>query len=257
MTPEDLVPEYLAHLASERGLSPATLMAYRRDLTQYMTFLGGDEPGSDTASAFVAGLEEQALARSTIARKIAAIRGFHRFLVTEGHRSVDPTVLLESPRRGRSLPKALTIDEVIRMVEAPDIATLSGRRDRAILEFLYGTGARVAELVSLDQEDIDLESGTAVLTGKGDKQRLVPVGTHARTAIGSYLPDRLALRRSGRDPGAVFLNMRGGRLTRQGVWVIVKKHGSAAAIQADRVSPHVLRHSAATHMVEGGADLRT
>jgi integrase/recombinase XerD len=188
---------------------------------------------------------------------VAAIRGYHRFLVAEGLARDDPTVLLDSPRRRAALPKALTVEEVLRLLEAPDPATPEGRRDRALLEFLYATGARVAEAIALDQLDLDLEEGTARVTGKGDKQRLVPVGGPACRALTAYLPDRLAWRRSGRDPGAVFLNQRGGRLTRQGVWAIVRRHAVRAGLEAERVSPHVLRHSAATHMVEGGADLRT
>jgi integrase/recombinase XerD len=192
-----------------------------------------------------------------VARRVAAVRGFHRFQVAEGLSGEDPTALLDSPRRRAALPKALAVEEVIRLLEAPDGATPDGRRDRALLEFLYATGARVAEAVALDQLDLDLEEGTARLTGKGDKQRVVPVGGAACRALGAYLPDRLAWRRPGRDPGAVFLNMRGGRLTRQGAWAIVRRHAVRAGLEPDLVSPHVLRHSAATHMVEGGADLRT
>jgi integrase/recombinase XerD len=197
------------------------------------------------------------LAPASIARRIAAVRGFHRFLVTEGLAATDPTVLLDSPRRRASLPKALTVEEILRLLEAPDPGTPEGRRDRALLEFLYATGARVTEAVGLDQLDLDLEEGTARVTGKGDKQRLVPVGGPACRALLAYLPDRLAWRRAGRDSGAVFLNQRGGRLTRQGVWGIVRRYALRAGLDAEAVSPHVLRHSAATHMVEGGADLRT
>ena len=149
------------------------------------------------------------------------------------------------------------MEEVLRLLEAPDGTTPEGRRDRALLEFLYATGARVAEAVGLDQLDLDLEDGTARVTGKGDKQRLVPVGGPACRALLAYLPDRLAWRPAGRDSGAVFLNRRGGRLTRQGIWAIVRRHALRAGLDPQTVSPHVLRHSTATHMVEGGADLRT
>ncbi|MGI9609582.1 MAG: tyrosine-type recombinase/integrase, partial [Acidimicrobiia bacterium] len=160
-------------------------------------------------------------------------------------------------RRSQPLPKALTLDEVMALLDAPDTTTPAGRRDRAILEFLYATGARVSEAVGLDLEDVELDSGTAIVTGKGDKQRLVPLGSYSIRAIEAYLPDRMTLRVPGRDSGALFLNARGGRLTRQGLWGIVRKTASRAGIPADRVSPHVLRHSAATHMVERGADLRS
>jgi integrase/recombinase XerD len=251
------VEEFLASLRSERGLSPATVEAYRRDLRQYLAFLDERPPGPEESSGFVRSLGERGLAPSTIARKVAAVRGLHRFMVAEGMAEEDPTLLLETPRRGRSLPKALTVDEVVGLLEAPDPSTPLGRRDRALLEFLYATGARVAEAVALDQIDLDPAQGTVLLTGKGRKQRMVPVGSHALAALRAWLPDRMGLRRSGRDPGAVFLNARGRRLTRQGVFGIVRKAAIRAGIPTRRVSPHVLRHSMATHMVEGGADLRT
>lgn len=257
MTLDRSVEEFLASLRAERGLSPATVDAYRRDLAQYTAYLDGRHPDTEAASGFVHSLAERRLAASTISRKIAAVRGLHRFMVAEGLAHDDPTLLLETPRRGRPLPKALTVEDMLRLIEAPDTTTPLGRRDRALIEFMYATGARVAETVALDQIDLDMVAATALLTGKGGKQRLVPVGSHAVRAIEDWLPDRLALRRTGRDSGAVFLNSRGGRLSRQGVFGIVRKQAVRAAIPTDQVSPHVLRHSMATHMVEGGADLRT
>ncbi len=251
------VDEYLAALSSERGLAANTVRAYRRDLAGYLEFLDGRLPDPGELSAYVSNLAGRGLAPATVARKVAAVRGLHRFLVAEGLAGTDPTVLLASPRRPVALPKALGVDETIRLVEAPDLSVPLGRRDRALLEFLYGTGARVAEAVALDLADLDVDDGVAIVTGKGDRQRLVPVGSAAGRAIRDYLPDRLALRRGRPDPGAVFLNARGRRLTRQGVWGIVRKQARRAGIEQSRVSPHVLRHSAATHMVEGGADLRT
>ena len=268
MTLAERIDEYLAALRAERGLTEATIAAYRRDLRQYAAALGGAWPNAADVSTFVRALHGRGLAATSIARKVAAVRGFHRFLVTEGLAREDPTVLVEAPRRPAALPKALTVEEVSRLLEAPDPATPAGRRDRALLELMYATGARVTEVVSLQQMDLDLpeqpgrgptrpgEAATARLTGKGRRERLVPVGRPACEAIRAYLPDRLALRRAGRDPGVLFLNARGGRLTRQGVWAIVRRHALRAGLDAKRVSPHVLRHSAATHMVEGGADLR-
>jgi len=257
VTLEDRIGEYLAALRAERGLAVATVAAYGRDLRRYAAHLAGAEPDPEAVAAFVASLHRGGLAPASIARHVAAVRGFHRFLTTEGLAAADPTVLVDSPRRAAALPKALTVEEVFRLLEAPDPATPAGRRDRALLEFLYATGARVAEAAALDQLDLDLSEGTARLTGKGDKQRVVPVGGAACRALAAYLPDRLARRRPGRDPGAVFLNHRGGRLTRQGIWAIVRRHAARAGLDPEAVSPHVLRHSAATHMVEGGADLRT
>jgi integrase/recombinase XerD len=246
------IDEFLTSLGSERGLSPNTVDAYRRDLGQYAEFCDDGWPDPATASAFVASLD--GLAATTISRKVAAIRGLHRFLVSEGLADADPTALLESPRRGRPLPKALTIAEVQAVLASPDPSDRLGRRDRALLEFLYATGARVSEAVGTDLIDLELEERTVLLHGKGNRQRVVPLGTYAVDAVTAYLPDRLAMRRSP-DPGGVFLNHRGRRLSRQGAWGIIRRHAGRAGI--DGVSPHVLRHSMATHMVEGGADLRT
>jgi integrase/recombinase XerD len=188
---------------------------------------------------------------------VAAVRGLHRFLIAEGTAADDPTALVEARRGGLRLPKALDFDLVEKLIEAPDTTTALGRRDRALLEFMYASGSRVAEVVGLDVIDIDLEDRTAMVTGKGSKQRLVPLGRHAVAAVERYLPDRRAVLGGRPDPGAVFLNARGGRLSRQGVWGVVRKAARRAGIDDNAVSPHVLRHSAATHMVEGGADLRT
>ena len=251
------VEEYLASLAGERGLSRHTVNAYRRDLTQYLDYLDGRPSDPARVAGFVRSLRRRGFADSSVARKTAAVRGLHRFRVTEGLAEEDPTVLLDGAKRPSPLPKALSLDEVLALLEAPDPGEPAGLRDRAILEFLYATGARVSEAAGLDLDDVDLDAATAIVTGKGNKQRLVPIGGHAVDAIRAYLPVRLQTRRSGRDSGALFLNQRGGRLTRQGIWGIVRKAASRAGVPADRVSPHVLRHSAATHMVERGADLRS
>ena len=251
--------EFLAALRSERGLAANTVAAYRRDLARYLAFVesAASDPDAEIVSSFVQSLYEEGLAPSTIARKVAAVRGYHRFLVAEGLTDHDPTVLIETPRRGDPLPKALGFAEVERLLDAPEPDTALGIRDRALLEFLYGTGCRVSEAVGVDVLDVDLDSGTALLTGKGDRQRIVPVGRYAREAIDRYLPERMALRRGRPDPGRLFLNSRGDALSRQGVWLIVRRNGRKAEIPDGELSPHVLRHSAATHMVEGGADLRT
>ena len=251
------VDDFLTLLAVERGLSPNTIAAYRRDLRGYVEFLEERQPSTGEIDDYLSLLHDRALAPSTVARKLAAIRGIHRFMVAEGLSYEDPTRFAETPRRGQSLPKALDVSEVERLVETPDATTSLGRRDRALLETLYATGARVTEVADLDMADVDLETRTALVTGKGSKQRMVPLGSAAIAAIERYLPDRLELRVSGADSGAVFLNARGRRLTRQGIYGIVRFHADHAGIERSRISPHVLRHSAATHMVEGGADLRT
>lgn len=250
--------EYLAAIRTERGLSLNTVAAYRRDLSQYGRFLSEHGEASPVVvSAFVQSLSDDGLAAATIARKSAAVRGYHRFLVAEGMVEIDPTVLLESPRRGAGIPKALTIDEMQLLLNAPDLDTLLGLRDSALLEFMYATGCRVAEAVGVELSDVDLESRTALVTGKGDKERIVPVGGYAAVAIDRYLPARMELRSARPDPGTLFVNARGRSLSRQGVWVIVRKNAARAGIDSESISPHVLRHSAATHMVEGGADLRS
>lgn len=251
--------EFVSSIRAERGLSINTARAYRRDLVQYQTTLEElDMPPSEAAvRAHLERLRDSGLADASIARKFASIRAFHRFLVAEGLSTNDPTATLGAPSRPSSLPKALGVDEVASIIEDIDTSTPKGRRDRAIIELLYATGCRVTELIDIDLHDYDHETRTVLVTGKGNKQRLLPVGTFAHDAIAAWLPDRLEYRRPGLDPGALFLSTRGNRLNRQAVWRIVKFHGQEAGIDQDRLSPHVFRHSAATHMVEGGADLRT
>lgn len=251
--------DFLASLGAERGLSPNTVEAYRRDLAQYGETVAhsGGLTTTDTVQLHLALLRERGLADTSIARKYASIRAYHRFLIVEGLSADDPTSTINAPQRPSSIPKALDIDEVAAILEQPDADQPTGRRDSAVLEVLYGTGCRVSELTSMDLLDIDAETRTVLVTGKGNKQRLVPLGSYALDAVERWLPDRLALRRPLTDTGALFLTVRGNRLTRQAVWRLVKRHGSAAGIASSRLSPHVLRHSAATHMVEGGADLRS
>lgn len=251
------VDEYLLALDVERGLSINTIDAYRRDLAQYLEFLEGDEPDQLAVERYVAHLRGKELASSTVGRKLAAIRGLHRFLVIEGLRDTDPTLLLESPRRPEPFPKALTVDEAIHLVEAPDLTTIKGRRDSALLEFLYATGSRVSEAVGVDIGHVDLEDKVVLVTGKGAKQRLVPIGGQAVAAVARWLPDRLRLVRRSQRGDPLFLNLRGRRLSRQGIFEVVRANAAKAGIPKEKVSPHVLRHSAATHMVEAGADLRT
>lgn len=251
------VEEYLVALRVERGLSRNTIAAYSRDLRQYLEFLDGRAPTEELVAGYIGELRRRALADSTVGRKIASLRGLHRFLVVEGLWETDPTVMIDSPRRPDPFPKALSIEETFALVEAPDTRTAAGRRDRALLEFLYATGARVSETVGVDLTDVDLEDKVVLVTGKGAKQRLVPLGRNAVEAIANWLPDRLRLVRRASRGDPLFVSLRGRRLTRQAVFDIVKKHARAADIEPTRVSPHVLRHSAATHMVEAGADLRT
>lgn len=249
------IDDYLAVLTAERGLSPNTVAAYRRDLGQYDAFLDGRPPSTELIDEWMAGLRERGLAATTVARKVAAVRGFHRFETVEGEAADDPAALVEPPRRPQSLPKALTVDETLRLLDGIELTTQAGVRDSALLEFMYATGCRVSEAVGVDLAHLDIVDRVVVVTGKGRKQRMVPMGGASVEAIERWLPLRLELSRGSSD--GLFLNLRGGRLTRQGIFGIVRKRAERVGIDRSRISPHVLRHSAATHMVEGGADLRT
>lgn len=252
---ERRIDDYLAVLTAERGLSPNTVSAYRRDLGQYAAFLGGRSPSTELIDEWMAGLRERGLAATTVARKVAAVRGLHRFEAVEGEAADDPSALVEPPRRPQSIPKALTVDETLRLLDGIELTTEAGIRDSALLEFMYATGCRVSEAVGVDLAHIDLVDQVVVVTGKGRKQRMVPIGGASVEAVSRWLPRRFEL--SGGRTDALFLNLRGGRLTRQGIFGIVRKRAERVGIDRARISPHVLRHSAATHMVEGGADLRT
>ncbi|MCP3857160.1 MAG: tyrosine recombinase XerD [Actinomycetia bacterium] len=256
--------EYLSWLVVERGRSAKTIEAYRRDLRRYQAFLG-DSPlwsvGETDLQAYVAHLRSTGLASSTVARALVPVRALHRYLAIE-HGDPDPGASVEAPRVPKGLPKALTEEQVTSLLEAVEGDDIVARRDRAILELLYGTGLRISELTGLGLEDLDLHGGLLRAFGKGAKERIVPVGRLAEQAMRHWLdPDvrgEVLSRGKGDDDArrAVFLNQRGGRLTRQGAWGVVKKHGVTAGL-SEVLSPHVLRHSCATHMLEHGADVRT
>lgn len=254
---------YLDHLAVERGLAANTLAAYRRDLRRYAAFLAirdiGDLSGvrPEDTSAFLAGLRTD-LSASSAARTISAVRGLHAFAAREGMTESDPAREVRPPTLPRRLPKALQLTDVEAILAAAAIGepprTL---RDRALLEVLYGSGARISEAVGLDVDDVDVTSGVLRLYGKGGKERIVPIGSYARAAVAAYLVRaRPELARTGRGTPALFLNARGGRLTRQGAWGVLKIAADRAGVPAQRVSPHTLRHSFATHLLDGGADIR-
>jgi len=257
---------FLDHLAVERGLSGNTVEAYRRDLRRYVSFLSSwgiqDVPGvtDEAVGAYVVQLtssthDDGLLYRpASIARMISAVRSFHRFELREGVTDHDPTRGIVTPRPPRSLPRPLSVEEVTRLLEAPDTQPV-GQRDRAILELLYGAGLRISELTGLDVDDVELEEGSVRVLGKGGKERDVPVGRYARAAVSDYLARGRPGFATTRSRAALFLNQRGGRLTRQGVSDIVGRHVRGAGIRR-RVTPHTLRHSFATHLLEGGADVR-
>jgi integrase/recombinase XerD len=260
------VEDLLMWLSAERGRAAGTIAAYRRDLRRYATWLGGrgrtiaDADESDVVD-HVAALRAAGLAPASVARALVAVRSLHRFLLEEGRTGVDPAGSVEQPRVPRGLPKALNEEQVLQLLAAPVGDDPIARRDRAILEVLYGTGLRVSELVGLSLGDVDLDASLLRAFGKGSKERIVPVGAHATRALVAWLapegrdglvPERW--RRRG-DVEAMFLGARGGRLTRQGAWDILRRHGQRIGLQGV-LSPHVLRHSCATHMLDHGADIR-
>ena len=252
--------EYLDHLRIERGLAESTLSAYGRDVARLRAHAARRR--RDVASLsqreladFIAGLGSEGLGPRSVARAVHAIRGLYRFAVREGRIETDPMENLKAPRAFKALPRYLSARQVEELLAAPDLATPLGIRDRAILEVLYASGLRVSELIGLRPLDIDLDVGLLKCFGKGSKERLVPLGRVAAGWVERYLAEvRPGLAR-GRSAAALFLNQRGGRLSRMGLWGIVRRHAVTAGVQRI-LTPHVLRHSFATHLLERGADLR-
>jgi integrase/recombinase XerD len=262
------VQAYLDHLTVERGLAVNTLASYRRDLMRYAAALSAmgrrslAEAAEADVSAFLAGLrrgDEQhpPLKASSAARAIVAVRGLHRFAAREGLVNDDAARQVRPPAAARRLPKALPVDDVLALIAAAgDEDSPRGLRDRALLELLYGTGARISEAVGLAVDDLDLVSATVLLHGKGGKDRMVPLGSYAREALDAYLVrGRPALAAAGRGTPRVFLNRRGSGLSRQSAWTVLQQAAERAGIDGN-VSPHTLRHSFATHLIDGGADVR-
>lgn len=258
------VAEFLAYLAVERGASPHTVAAYRRDLERYVAGLesrGVVDPSSVTredVTAHIATLRSAGLAPSTVERKVSAIKSFHKFLVREAVTDNHPTARLPLPNVPERLPDVISVEDVTRLLAQPFPDGPIGLRDRAMLETLYGCGLRVSELIGLDVGDVDLVEGFVRVLGKGGKERVVPVSGLAARALEAYITaGRPSLRPkrslAGVDPRAVFLNAKGGRISRQAVFGLVRRYGSRAGLD---LHPHTLRHSFATHMLEGGADLR-
>lgn len=274
------VRTYLDHLTVERGLAANTLSSYTRDLGRYVEFLRQqdigdlDAIGEQTVTDFLVRLREgdaehQPLSATSAARTVIAVRGFHKFAVADGLATKDPAAEVKPPAQTKRLPKALPLSDVEAILDAAGAAgTPLALRDRALLEVLYGTGARISEAVGLDIDDLDWgaagdrasEQGTVLLRGKGSKERIVPIGSYAREAVQAWLtrgrPAIVESASAKATPGAaVFLNSRGGRLSRQSAWAVLTKTAERAGVTRD-VSPHTLRHSFATHLLDGGADVR-
>ena len=275
MHPERVVDAYMRHVTIERGLSEHTVAAYQRDLRDYLSWLQGEgieeieQITAATTSGYLAARAAAvtAPAASTLARMQSSVRGLHRFAVAEGIAPSDPSARLRPPKQAARLPKALTIDQVERLLNASgapegasgDDEALAGLRDRALLELLYATGARVSEAVRLDVDDLvsgDESREVIRLRGKGDKERIVPLGSFARTALDAYFTRaRPILATRGRATPRAFLGVRGVPLSRQSAWLVIQRAAEAAKLGV-AVSPHTLRHSFATHLLQGGADVR-
>lgn len=262
----ELSSRFLDHLAVERGVAPNTVAAYQRDLKLYSAFLaehGLTNPAriaDDDVRAFLQSLRAPAdggriYSDATVARVLAAVRGFHRYCVREGAAPSDPTGPIGSPRAPRSLPKALSKPEVVRLLAAVDGEGAASSRDRAILETLYAAGLRISELTALDVADVDLRKRTVRCVGKGARERVVPIGEPASAALSAYMSSARPSLIRGREEPALFVNARGRRLTRQGCWKLLGKYVKQANLRR-RISPHTLRHSFATHLLDGGADIR-
>jgi integrase/recombinase XerD len=258
---------YLQFIKLEKGLSENSVISYRTDLERYLLFLQTEKKLADLAGITLSHIESfldylidhELLSASSLARNISSIRGFHEFAVVEGFTVANPAELIELPKKARKLPEVLNPHEVFAMLDSPDSSTSAGIRDKAILECLYGTGMRVSELTDLETDRLFFEIGFIRVIGKGSKERLVPVGEVAQEALEHYIehvrPKFFKPEKAEKAKNKVFLNQRGGALTRMSIWNIVQKAAKAADISKN-VYPHIFRHSFATHLLEGGADLR-
>ncbi len=254
--------EFLDYIRLNRNASAHTVAAYESDLSQFLAFAGRErgtrgplEPKHldlDLIRGFLGELYRQGQARASVARKVSALRTFVRYLRREGWIDSDPAALAVAPKREQKVPAHLSVDEMSQLLEAPDASTPLGRRDRAILELFYASGIRLSELVALDLEDVDLSGRMVRVMGKGRKERIVPFNQKASAALRAWLKDRLALTRG----DALFVNARGGRLTGRSVQRLVARYVSSCSTRFG-ISPHALRHSFATHLLQAGADLRT
>ena len=255
LTNDQWIDRFIQYLRIEKGLSANTIAAYSRDLTAYAEYLDKKDlltVDATEVSAFLAFLYEQGLGARSAARALSAVRGLYRFLILDGAMEENPTVGVDVPKAWKPLPHFLTFDEVDRLLGTPDVSEPMGFRDRAMLEVIYATGLRVSELVSLTMDSVDLENGFVRSMGKGSKERIVPLGESAVEAVRDYIQQG----RQKKTNPYLFLNYRGQGLTRAGFWLILKEYGRRAGI-GKPISPHMLRHSFATHLLERGADLRS
>ncbi len=265
---KEAVDSFLNYLSVEKGYSKNTIDAYRNDLYQLAAFIREEAAKSgaippwagfnrQSMLSYLLNLRERGYVPTTVARKVAAVKSFFKFMVAEGIIKASPTEGVSSPKTGRSLPKPISISEARRLIEQPSkLSTPDAKRDKAMLELLYASGMRVSELVSLNLSDIDTKGGYVRCFGKGHKERMIPIYEQAALTVGEYINEARPQLSPSSDETALFLNRRGERLTRQGLWQILKGWAKEAGLEA-QVTPHTLRHSFATHMLSGGADLRS
>jgi tyrosine recombinase XerC len=261
----DYINKYLTHIEHDRNFSSQTLREYRSDLYQYLSFLNAEGCSSfgDVTRLllrnFLAFQKKRDYSKTTIARKFVSIRSFYKFLCREGVLEFNPVESIRTPKLNRNLPEFMSINDTETLLNVPDLNTLLGIRDSAIMETLYSTGMRVSELAGIDVSDIDFPGGVVKVKGKGKKERLLPIGNHALNAIHAYMDKRnsdLSLRVLSRNSKALFLNNRGGRLTERSVARMLEKYVKKAGMNS-KISPHTFRHSFATHLLDRGADLRS
>lgn len=258
----DHIRDFIHFLTVEKGLAKNTLISYERDLKSYLAYMKNveqlntwNEVRRASIIQFLARLKDQGKSPKTLARHIASLRSFHQFLIREKITEQDPTIHIESPKQERSLPKVLSMEEVEALLQAPKLTNEFGYRDKAMLELLYATGMRVSELINLDMSDIHATMGFVRCIGKGNKERIIPIGHTALESIEEYLLNGRVKLQSEHKTDSLFLNHHGNRLTRQGFWKILKKLSKDARIEKE-LTPHTLRHSFATHLLTNGADLR-
>ncbi len=254
-----IVQDFIDHLTVERRLSTNTVEGYKRDIRKLVSFLCSlslKEVQTSDIRHFLLSLQRQNLSTRTIARCLSSIKAFFKFLLIEGKIEENPAEILESPKLWRKLPKVLSINEVSELLKSPDFSTLMGNRDKAMLEVLYATGLRVSELISIQVGDLNMDFGFCRSMGKGQKERLIPLGSVAKRWVETYLNDARPSLLKGKNHPYLFVSQRGTKMTRQGFWKIIKRYARKAQIKGV-LSPHTLRHAFATHLLEGGADLRS
>ncbi|ERF49824.1 MULTISPECIES: site-specific tyrosine recombinase XerD [Staphylococcus] len=258
---ETIKDEYLKFIQLEKGLSSNTIGAYRRDLNKYITYLQDhkithiDFVDRQTLQQCLGFLHDEGASTKSLARFISTVRSFHQFALREKYAAKDPTVLIETPKYDRKLPDVLAVDEILRLLDAPDLSKNNGYRDRTILELLYATGMRVTELIDLEVENVNLIMGFVKVFGKGGKERIVPLGDTVIDYLSTYLETVRPQLLKTTVTNALFLNLHGKPLSRQGIWKMIKQNGIKANINKT-LTPHTMRHSFATHLLENGADLR-